>query len=151
MMTLCFYVGIFVILGRVLILIGCKLILCILSVLFCILSKLFLFGFTLTLWSMLIHPFSGRDNFRKWMDKMMHKISSTLENKYKDILSFTFEWFWCLIKLVANTNIANGTTDPRVEFISQVQTQIWIKFYLQNLDQASTSKSQPNISLSIKL
>ena len=48
-------------------------------------------------------------------------------------------------------NIAKGTTDPRVEFISQVQKQIFIKFHLQNLDQASTSKSQPNISLSIKL
>ena len=48
-------------------------------------------------------------------------------------------------------NIAKGTTDPRVEFISQVQTQILIKFHLQNLDQASTSKSQPNINLSIKL
>ena len=48
-------------------------------------------------------------------------------------------------------NIAKGTTDPRVEFISQVQTKILIKFHLQNLDQASTSKSQPNISLSIKL
>ena len=48
-------------------------------------------------------------------------------------------------------NIAKGTTDPRVEFLSQVQKQILIKFHLQNLDQASTSKSQPNISLSIKL
>ena len=48
-------------------------------------------------------------------------------------------------------NIAKGTTDPRVEFLSQVQTQILIKFHLQNLDQASSSKSQPNISLSIKL
>ena len=48
-------------------------------------------------------------------------------------------------------NIAKGTTDPRVEFISQVQTQILIKFHLQNLDQTSTSKSQPNINLSIKL
>ena len=47
-------------------------------------------------------------------------------------------------------NIAKGTTDPRVEFISQVQTQILIKFHLKNLDQASTSKSQQNISLSIK-
>ena len=47
-------------------------------------------------------------------------------------------------------NIAKGTTDPRVEFISQVQTQIMIKFHFQNLEQASTSKSQPNISLSIK-
>ena len=49
------------------------------------------------------------------------------------------------------TNIAKGTTDPKVEFLSQVQTQILIKFHLQNLDQASSSKSQPNISLSIKL
>ena len=48
-------------------------------------------------------------------------------------------------------NIAKGTTDPRVGFLSQVQKQILIKFHLQNLDQASTSKSQPNISLSIKL
>ena len=48
-------------------------------------------------------------------------------------------------------NIAKGTTDPRVEFISQVQTKILIMLHLQNLDQASTSKSQPNISLSIKL
>ena len=48
-------------------------------------------------------------------------------------------------------NIAKGTTDPRVEFKSQVQTQILIKFHLKNLDQASTSKSQPKISLSIKL
>ena len=51
-------------------------------------------------------------------------------------------------------NIAKGTTDPRVEFclpkLKQVQTQILIKFHLQNFDQASTSRSQPNISLSIK-
>ena len=50
---------------------------------------------------------------------------------------------------VQNESVAKGTTDPRVEFISQVQTQILIKF--QNFDQASTSKSQPNTSLSIKL
>ena len=31
----------------------------------------------------------------------------------------------------------------------KVLTQILIKFHLQNLDQASTSKSQPNISISI--
>ena len=31
-------------------------------------------------------------------------------------------------------NIAKGTTDPRVEFISQVVKQIWIKFQFQNLD-----------------
>ena len=54
-----------------------------------------------------------------------------------------------------SSNIAKGTTDPRVEFnlpkFKQAQTQILIKFRLQNLDQASTSKSQPNISTSIKL
>ena len=60
---------------------------------------------------------------------------------------------WCLKKwnINNNKNIAKGTTDPRVEFISRVQTQILIKFHLENLDQASTSNSQPNMSLSIKL
>ena len=38
-----------------------------------------------------------------------------------------------------NTNIGKGTTDPRVEFLSQVQKQILIKFHLQNLDQISAS------------
>ena len=47
-------------------------------------------------------------------------------------------------------NIAKGTMDPRVEFISQVQTQILVIFHLQNLDQPSTSKSQP-IGFIIKL
>ena len=63
--------------------------------------------------------------------------------------------FWPFVKTFSSTasneNIAKGTTDPRVEFISQVQTKILIKFHLQNLDQGSTSKSQPNVSLSIKL
>ena len=49
------------------------------------------------------------------------------------------------------TNIAKGTTDPRVEFISQVQTQILIKFHLQNLELVSTSKSQPNINIYTKV
>ena len=48
-------------------------------------------------------------------------------------------------------NIAKGTTDPRIEFISQVLPQILIKFLLKNLHQALTSKSQPNISISTKL
>ena len=48
-------------------------------------------------------------------------------------------------------NIAKDTTDARVEQNKQVQTQILIKFHLQNLDQASNSKSQPNTSLSTKL
>ena len=47
-------------------------------------------------------------------------------------------------------NIAKGTTDPRIEFISQVLPQILIKHF-QNLDQAPTSKSQTNISISKKL
>ena len=38
-------------------------------------------------------------------------------------------------------NIAKDTTDATVEQNKQVQTQILIKFHLQNLDQASTSKS----------
>ena len=47
-------------------------------------------------------------------------------------------------------NIAKGATDPRVEFISQVLTQIF-KFQFQILDyKALTLKSQPNISISTK-
>ena len=63
-------------------------------------------------------------------------------------LSETFKTFK-LIKL--KINIAKGTTDPRVEFISQVLTQILIKFHLQNLEQASTLKSQPNMNISTKV
>ena len=48
-------------------------------------------------------------------------------------------------------NIAKGTTDPRVEFIKQVQTKILIKFDLQNLDQASTSKSQATSAFRLNL
>ena len=48
---------------------------------------------------------------------------------------------WFQKKQAHIQNIAKGTTDPRVEFISQDQTQILIKFHLQNLEQASTSKS----------
>ena len=59
------------------------------------------------------------------------------------------------LKEALNVNIAKGTTDPRVEFFllkfKQVQTQILVKFHLQNLNQALTSKSQPNISNSTKI
>ena len=52
-------------------------------------------------------------------------------------------------------NIAKGTTDPRVEFcfpkFKQVQTQILIKFHPQNLEQVSTSKSQPNMNIWTKV
>ena len=44
-----------------------------------------------------------------------------------------------------------NTTDPRVEFILQVLTQILIKLHLQNLEQVSTSKSQPNMNISTKV
>ena len=51
-------------------------------------------------------------------------------------------------------NIAKGTTDPWVKFclpkFEQVQTQILIKFLFQNLNQAATSKSQSNISMSTR-
>ena len=50
------------------------------------------------------------------------------------------------------TKHCQGTKDPRVEFcFYQVLTQMLIKFHPHNLDQASTSKSQPNISPSSKL
>ena len=53
--------------------------------------------------------------------------------------------------MINDLNIAKGTTDPRIEFclpkllilvISQGQTQNLIKFHLQNIDQAPTSKSR---------
>ena len=47
--------------------------------------------------------------------------------------------------------IAKGTTDPRVEFILQFLAQILIKLHLQNLEQVSTSKSQPNMNISSKI
>ena len=50
-----------------------------------------------------------------------------------------------------NQNIAKGTADPRVEFRSQILTQILIKFQLLNLEQVSTSKSQPNMNISTKV
>ena len=57
--------------------------------------------------------------------------------------------------ILLKENIAKGTTDPRVEFclpkFKQIQTQILIKFHLQNHNQALTSKLQPNISISTKL
>ena len=51
-----------------------------------------------------------------------------------------FDMTWPELNTVENKrkNIAKGTKDPRIEFISQ------------NLDYASTSKSQPNISISTK-
>ena len=60
-------------------------------------------------------------------------------------------WKRCKVNDVMKENIAKGTTDLRVEFISQVQIQILIIFHFQNLDRASTSKSKLIISLSIKL
>ena len=57
--------------------------------------------------------------------------------------------FWHLfISALLVNNIAKGTTDPRIEFcllilvISQGQTQNLIKFHLQNIDHAPTSKSR---------
>ena len=44
-----------------------------------------------------------------------------------------------------------GTMDPRVEFLLQVVTQILIELHLQNLEQVSFSKSQPNMDISIKV
>ena len=50
-------------------------------------------------------------------------------------------------------NIAKGTTGPRVEWSHQsnffVISQFFTQIKLQNLDQASTSKSRPNFSIKI--
>ena len=53
---------------------------------------------------------------------------------------------------ILRKNIAKGTTNPRVEFclLKLSNHKLLHKFHLQNLDQASTSKSQPNISISTK-
>ena len=48
-------------------------------------------------------------------------------------------------------NIAKGTTDPWVEFMLPVLTQILIKLHLQNLEQVAFSKSQPNMNISTKV
>ena len=54
-----------------------------------------------------------------------------------------------------NRKIAKGTTDEKVKFrlpkFKHGQIQILSKFHPQNLDQASTSTSQLNISISTKL
>ena len=72
-------------------------------------------------------------------------ISSAFEGFLQTILTYTKD------VSVSIKNIAKGTTDPRIEFclpkllilvISQGQTQNLIKFHLQNIDQAPTSKSQ---------
>ena len=45
----------------------------------------------------------------------------------------------------------HNTPEGSVQSISQVLTQILVKFHFKNLDQAKISKSQPNISKSTKL
>ena len=63
---------------------------------------------------------------------------------FKFYLDFNMNYF-------LRWNIAKGTTDPRVEFLLQVVTQILIELHLQNLEQVSFSKSQPNMNISIKV
>ena len=86
-----------------------------------------------------------------WKSLLLHhfeqKRTRTFNRKKTEDVAHTS---LCVLFPIVNLNIAKGTTDPRVEFISQVQT-VLIKFHLQNLDQESMSKSQPKISLSIKL
>ena len=104
--------------------------------------QLFLFLF----WNFFLKTHSQVRNFRyilktatvssRW--SWTKRIISKLAQKHRDWISYVI-------------NIAKGTTNPRVEFLSQVQTQILIKFHLQNLDQASSSKSRPNIGISAKL
>ena len=60
--------------------------------------------------------------------------------------SFKLLAFWSKIDSFYWPNIAKGTTDLRVEFMSQVLIQILIKFRI-----SLASKSQTNISISTKL
>ena len=63
----------------------------------------------------------------------------------------TFLW-QCYFLSVSFVNIVKGTTDPRVEFISQVAYKSWSNFILQNLEQVSTSKSQTSrLKLNLKI
>ena len=78
-------------------------------------------------------------------------------SKSKMLTSYTYHLYQSLAevnnlgKVFSCQKKAKGTKDPRIEFISQILTQILIKFHLKNLDQVSTSKSQPIISLTINL
>ena len=82
-------------------------------------------------------------------------------NKQKQLCVGFFEDlinnFWFQSSLLSN--IAKGTTDPRIEFILPkllLEVILWVlaqsllKFHLQNLDQETTSKSQPNVNISTK-
>ena len=79
--------------------------------------------------------------------------SSRITKKKNDIsvLSVPFLITIMLAQPLFIKKIAKGTTDPRVEFILQVLTQILIKFHLQNLEQVSTSRSQPSMNISTKV
>ena len=81
-----------------------------------------------------------------------------ISNKRQEWKQETIQWTSSHKKRWAGQkwNIAKGTTDPRVEFIlpkellevlSWVLTQSLLKHF-QNLDQESTSESQPNINIS---
>ena len=74
-------------------------------------------------------------------------------------LSSPFDWVLsagrasqkCPESKLRRKNIAKDTTDPRVEFISQDHSsQILSILQFQNLNNAFTSKSQPNISILTK-
>ena len=63
------------------------------------------------------------------------------------ICGLKYKYILCPLmnKITLHQNIAKGTTDPRVEFISQ----ILIKLQLQNLAWTSTSNSWPNLVLKV--
>ena len=92
--------------------------------------------------------------WKRWMLLFLPKTETVLSqlpnvSKFQWFILLWWSYFGTLTVVIKKKkNIAKGATDPRVEFISQVQTKILINLHLQNLDQASTLKSQPNISIS---
>ena len=68
-------------------------------------------------------------------------------------LGVQFLCFWATLGIASRSPFeifAIGATTDELYVPAQVFTQISIKFHLQNLDQALTSKSQPNISILTK-
>ena len=93
------------------------------------------------------------DNYVKKYNKYKYsKVKQQIQGKeYNTRKANTILLSWSWIRCRSWRWRAGRDIFDKHKHISQVQTQILIKFHLQNLDQALTLKSQPNINLSIKL
>ena len=73
-----------------------------------------------------------------------------LQHTYKLLSKKDVNGF-ALPKALRTRGLSSAYQSNFFSVISQVQTQILIKFHLQNTDQATTSKSRPNINITTKL